>query len=103
VRDTDGGALDGDATYDHAVGPMQLLPSAWRRYGRDGNGDGKEDPQNMYDAAAAAAVMLCRYGPLDTDAGLRTTFFHYNPSNAYVDEVLGYTHDYATFAIPPRT
>ena len=45
--------------------------------------------------------MLCRYGPLDTDAGLRTTFFHYNPSQAYVDEVLGYTHDYATFVIPP--
>ncbi len=92
---TDGGALTGDPVYDHAVGPMQVLPSAWSRYGQDGNGDGKADPQNMYDAALTAAVMLCRYGPLNTDAGLSTTFFHYNPSQAYVTEVLGYTHAYA--------
>jgi membrane-bound lytic murein transglycosylase B len=100
VPDTDQGSLDHDTTYDRAVGPMQLLPSAWRTYGRDGNGDGRVDPQNMYDAALAAAVMLCRYGALDTDAGLRTTFFHYNASNAYVAEVLGDTHEYATFVIP---
>jgi hypothetical protein len=103
VGDSDGGALDHDTTYDRAVGPMQLLPSAWRAYGRDGNGDGRDDPQNMYDAAQAAAVMLCRYGSLDSDAGLRQTFFHYNPSNAYVAEVLGYTHEYATFKIPRVT
>ena len=103
VGDSDGGALDHDTTYDRAVGPMQLLPSAWRTYGRDGNDDGRADPQNMYDAAQAAAVMLCRYGSLDTDAGLRVTFFHYNPSNAYVAEVLGYTHEYATFVIPRVT
>ena len=103
VGDSDGGALDHDAKYDRAVGPMQLLPSAWRTYGRDGNDDGHDDPQNMYDAAQAAAVMLCRYGSLDTDAGLRVTFFHYNPSSAYVDEVLGYTHDYARFVIPRVT
>jgi membrane-bound lytic murein transglycosylase B len=101
VGDTDGGALDGDPVHDRAVGPMQVLPSAWRRYGLDGNGDGRVDPQNMYDAAATAAVMLCRYGALDTDAGLDQTFFHYNPSNAYVAEVLGFTHGYAGFAIPP--
>ncbi len=103
VGDTDAGALDGDAVHDRAVGPMQVLPSAWRRYGLDGNADGRLDPQNMYDAAATAAVMLCRYGALDSDAGLRQTYFHYNPSNAYVDQVLGYTHGYASFVIPPVT
>ena len=41
ITDTDGGALDHDAVYDRAVGPMQVLPSAWRRYGLDGNGDGQ--------------------------------------------------------------
>ena len=51
--------------------------------------------------ALAAGVMLCRYGPLDTDAGLQTAFYHYNPSAAYVAEVLGYTHTYAAFSIPP--
>ena len=103
ITDTDGGALDHDAVYDRAVGPMQVLPSAWRRYALDGNGDGQRDPQNLYDAALTAAVMLCRYGPLDTDAGLQRTFFHYNPSAAYVGEVLGYTHDYQSFVIPPVT
>jgi len=103
VPDTDHGALDHDTTYDRAVGPMQLLPSAWRTYGRDGNGDGRADPQNMYDAALSAAVMLCRYGSLDTDAGLRVTYFHYNPSEGYVGEVLGYTHEYALFRIPRAT
>ena len=100
ITDTDGGALDHDAVYDRAVGPMQILPSAWRRYGLDGNADGQRDPENLYDAALTAAVMLCRYGPLDTDAGLQQTFFHYNPSAAYVAEVLGYTHDYQSFVIP---
>ena len=52
ITDTDGGALDHDPVYDRAVGPMQVLPSAWRRYGLDGNGDGQRDPQNLYDAAA---------------------------------------------------
>ncbi len=103
IADTDGGALDQDPVYDHAVGPMQILPSAWRRYGLDGNGDGQRDPQNLYDAAVAAAVMLCRYGPLDADAGLSRTFFHYNPSDAYVAEVLGYTHAYQAFVVPPVT
>src|SRR5437899_12392751 len=35
VVDTDGGTLDGDTVYDHAVGPMQILPSSWKRLGVD--------------------------------------------------------------------
>jgi membrane-bound lytic murein transglycosylase B len=45
VPDTDKGRLDGDATYDRAVGPMQFLPATWARYG-------KGDPQQMVWAAA---------------------------------------------------
>ncbi len=100
VHDTDHGTLDHDTSFDRAVGPMQVLPSSWRIYGRDGNGDGSIDPQNIYDAMLTAGVMLCRYGSLATDAGLRTAFFHYNPSQSYIDEVLTYTHAYATFVIP---
>jgi len=40
VVDSDGGALDGDARYDRATGPMQFLPGTWRSIGADGNGDG---------------------------------------------------------------
>ncbi len=58
--DTDGGALDGDVGRDHAVGPMQFIPSTWARWGTDANGDGKTDPGNIVDAATAAGRYLCR-------------------------------------------
>ena len=58
--DTDGGVLDGDSGRDHAVGPMQFIPSTWRKWGTDANGDGKADPGNIVDAATAAGRYLCR-------------------------------------------
>ncbi|WP_214368912.1 lytic transglycosylase domain-containing protein [Pseudonocardia sp. H11422] len=68
ILDTDGGRLDGDTTYDRAVGPMQFLPSTWARFGADGNGDGVADPQQIDDAARAAAAYLCA-GGRDTASG----------------------------------
>ena len=38
-----------------ATGPMQFLPSTWRAYGVDGNGDGVADITNVEDAIFAAA------------------------------------------------
>lgn len=40
ITDTDNGDLDGDTTWDRAVGPMQFLPSTWDAYAVDGNDDG---------------------------------------------------------------
>ncbi|WP_246170325.1 lytic transglycosylase domain-containing protein [Pseudonocardia hierapolitana] len=68
IRDTDGGRLDGDTTFDRAVGPMQFLPGTWARYGADGNGDGVRDPNQLDDAALAAAGYLCADGR-DTASG----------------------------------
>ena len=68
IRDTDGGRLDGDTTYDRAIGPMQFLPGTWARYGADGNGDGTRDPHQLDDAALAAARYLCA-GGRDTASG----------------------------------
>lgn len=62
VRDTDRGELDGDTTWDRAVGPMQFIPSTWRTWGSDGNGDGVADPQQIDDAAYSAARYLCAMG-----------------------------------------
>ena len=60
IRDTEGGELDGDTTYDRAVGPMQFIPSTWASVGVDANGDGRRDLDNIFDAARGAAVYLCR-------------------------------------------
>jgi hypothetical protein len=59
IRDTDRGELDGDTTFDRAVGPMQIIPTTWRSIASDGNGDGRRDPDNIYDAAQSAARYLC--------------------------------------------
>jgi membrane-bound lytic murein transglycosylase B len=101
IRDTDGGSIDTDPVWDRAVGPMAFIPSSWRAYGRDGNRDGRNDVQNIYDAALASSVLLCRAAPLDNDANLRAAYYMYNRSDVYVDMVLGYTHGYDAFVIPP--
>lgn len=100
VGDTDGGALDGDPGVDRAVGPMQFIPGSWRMLGRDGNGDGVADPDNLYDAALAAAGLLCRQGPgLDGEEGLRRATFTYNRSEEYVRIVVERTYAYDTFGL----
>jgi membrane-bound lytic murein transglycosylase B len=96
VTDTDNGKLDGDKVYDRAVGPMQFIPSTWRSYGVDGNGDGIVDPFNIYDAAAAAADYLCTAGgDLGTEHGQERAVLAYNHSSAYLAEVLGLERTYA--------
>lgn len=89
IRDTDGGEWDGDATWDRAVGPMQFIPSSWRRFGQDGNGDGVADPHNIFDAALAAVAHLCGTTPADLsdDGPLDTALYGYNRSERYVAAV----------------
>jgi len=95
VGDSDGGTLDGDASFDRAVGPMQFIPQTWSRFSADGNDDGVSSPFNLYDATLAAARYLCTSsGGLDGDGGLRTAYFSYNHSLPYVDSVLGYARGY---------
>jgi membrane-bound lytic murein transglycosylase B len=96
VPDTDGGAIDGTAATDRAAGPMQFLPGTWRRFGTDGDGDGEDDPQNLFDAAASAGAYLCHSGPgLTDEARLRSALLTYNRSVVYVDVVLRRGRDYA--------
>jgi membrane-bound lytic murein transglycosylase B len=106
VPDTDNGRFDGDTVWDRAVGPMQFIPSTWRTAGRDGDGDGIASPNDIDDAALAAAAYLCHGGrDLSTVAGTRTAIFSYNPSNYYVALVSAFARGYKTgvFAIPSPT
>jgi Transglycosylase SLT domain len=97
IADTDGGRLDADPRYDHAVGPMQFIPSTWAMYGIDGNGDGVASPFNINDAALAAARYLCAAGgDLRTADGQRRAVLAYNHSDEYLALVLGTAAAYAT-------
>ncbi|MFC6152970.1 lytic transglycosylase domain-containing protein [Nocardioides yefusunii] len=80
--------MHGDPTWDHAVGPMQFIPSTWKRWGRDGDGDGVADPHDLDDAAASTAAYLCHDGhDLATSSGWNAAVFSYNHENAYVVSV----------------
>lgn len=88
IPDSDGGAIDGDATGDRAVGPMQLIPQTWRNWHTDGNGDGVEDPQNIDDAVMATTNYLCRASTaLDTESGWRAAIAAYNSPASYLAKV----------------
>lgn len=88
IADTDGGALDGDAVWDRAVGPMQFIPGTWSRWRADGNLDGRTDPHNVYDASLAAARYLCAANrDLGTPAGLDASVLSYNHSTSYLSLV----------------
>ncbi|WP_285243173.1 lytic transglycosylase domain-containing protein [Pseudarthrobacter sp. fls2-241-R2A-127] len=96
IPDTDGGALDGDAHWDHAVGPMQFIPSTWKIAGLDGNGDGVADPFNLDDAALSAATYLCVHGgDLATSRGWTDAIYSYNQSDAYIRQVRAQATAYA--------
>lgn len=93
----DSTVMHGDPRWDHAVGPMQFLPSSWTRWGADGDGDGAVDPHDLDDAALAAARYLCA-GDRDLSAaeGWGAAVRSYNHSDAYVEDVLHWAQSYAT-------
>jgi hypothetical protein len=74
-----------------AVGWMQFLPSTWKAYGVDANGDGRKDPYNPYDAICGAARYLRAAGG---ESDLRSSIYAYNHADWYVDEVLLYARQY---------
>ncbi len=55
-------AWHGDPVWDHAVGPLQFIPSTWETWGTDADGDGVADPNDIDDAACAAVAYLCADG-----------------------------------------
>jgi murein DD-endopeptidase MepM/ murein hydrolase activator NlpD len=105
IPDTDNGVLDGDPVWDRAVGPAQFLPSSWRAYGRDGNGDGIADPQNVFDAAMSTVAYLCLRTPGDyhNPDQLTRALYAYNNSTQYVETVTQWIHYYRAFTYTQGT
>ncbi|MFP5387778.1 MAG: lytic transglycosylase domain-containing protein [Thermoleophilia bacterium] len=68
-----------------AEGWMQFLPSSWEAFGVDGDGDGKKDPYDPWDAIFAAARLL-RYSGAPGD--WHGAIFSYNHADWYVEDVL---------------
>lgn len=95
VRDSDDGALDGDTTWDHAVGPLQFIPSTWERWGADSNNDGATDAGQIDDAALAATRYLCHSGDLAVAEVWRRAIFSFNHSDAYVADIAALANQYA--------
>jgi hypothetical protein len=96
VPDTDGGALDGDRNWDRAVGPMQLLPSVWRRYATAAAGRPAPDPDNVFDAALAAGRFLCAGGAdLDVPDRQAEAIRRYRDSPSYLAAVRAWSAGYA--------
>jgi membrane-bound lytic murein transglycosylase B len=99
IGDTDGGRYDGDAGVDRAVGPMQFIPGTWRKWASDGNGDGLGDPQQIDDAALAAARYLCAGGrDMASPSGWWAGILSYNNSTEYAQKVFGLADGYAKAA-----
>ena len=90
-----GQALDGDAKYAHALGPMQFIPSTWAEYGADATGDGVADVFNINDAALTTARYLCAAGGnLRTVAGQTAAVLAYNHNDQYLAQVLALADAY---------
>ena len=86
----------GDPTWDHAVGPLQFIPSSWNVWAGDADGNGVADPNDIDDAALAAGRYLCADGQAMGGEGWGAAVMSYNHSNVYVQQVYDAAAAYAS-------
>lgn len=95
IRDTDQGTIDGDTTYDRAVGPLQFIPSTWQQYKVDADNNGVADPNDIDDASLTAAVYLCQNGrDMSKAESWWDAILSYNALQPYAQKVFEAANDY---------
>jgi membrane-bound lytic murein transglycosylase B len=81
--------------YDRAVGPMQFIPDTWAKFQTDADNDGVADPNDINDAAMAAANYLCSGGrDLSDGPAWWSAVLAYNAVRAYAMGVFNAANDY---------
>ncbi|MGB9848822.1 MAG: peptidoglycan DD-metalloendopeptidase family protein [Moorellaceae bacterium] len=80
-----------------AIGYMQFMPDTWEAYKQDGNGDGRFDPSDPWDAVFSAANML-RANGFDTDP--QGAVYAYNHAWWYVRKVFEQAAAYSSTMLP---
>lgn len=95
IKDTDRGALDQDTTWDRAVGPLQFIPSTWSQMQVDADNSGASDPNDIDDAALAAALYLCKGGrDLSKADAWWGAILSYNAVRPYAQKVFDAANEY---------
>lgn len=80
------------SSYAGATGPMQFLPSTFRAYAVDGDGDGVASIYSVVDSVYSAANYIsANYRVKGTIQG---ALYQYNHSWSYVDKVLGIAYSF---------
>ncbi len=103
IDGTNGNARIPDASFSdgwaHAMGPMQFIPSTWRRWGRlapNRPTGATPSAQNAWDSIYSAAAYLC--GGRPSVGSLEKAILSYDHSEAYVRWVLSKAADYGYVA-----
>jgi transglycosylase-like protein with SLT domain len=95
IRDTDQGVLDGDTTYDRAIGPLQFIPSTWRENAVDADNSGAADPNDIDDASLTTAVYLCKNGrDMSKADAWWDAILSYNAVRPYAQKVFDAANEY---------
>jgi membrane-bound lytic murein transglycosylase B len=88
VSDTDAGAFDSDPLFEHAMGPLMLLPAVWRANASDADSDAILDPYDIDDESLAVAKLLCAGGEdLTQRAGWNTAVARVQTGDAFAEAV----------------
>jgi hypothetical protein len=99
---TAGGAATAvHSVYARPTAPTKFASATWSRFAADGDGDGKSDPKNPFDATLATAKHLCSGGQnFRNQSQALKALLRYNDSMAFAANVLGWAAAYATGTSP---